>query len=128
MFILCLITRDGQALTSVRPQVLRGSPGVVGDYRVGGLENRLGGPIVLIENDHPSIWIVLLEVPNVADVRTSKLVDRLVGVTDHAQVSMRCGQLFDQHVLSAVGVLVLIHEDVPEPLLIVLENIGECSE
>ena len=104
------------------------SLGVVGDYRVGGLEDRLGRPIVLIEDDHPSIGIVLLEVPDVTDVRTAKLVDRLVGITDHAQVAMRRRQLFDQHVLSPVGVLVLIHEDIPEPLLIVLEHIGKRRE
>ena len=53
---------------------------------------------------------------------------RLVRIPDHAEIAMTGGQLLDQHVLGAVGVLVLVDQHVAEALLIAGEHIGEGAE
>ena len=128
VLVLGLVAGDGDPASFVRPQVLRGALGVVGDDRVGGVEDGLGGAIVLIEDDHPGVGVVLLEIGDVADVRAPKPVDRLVGVADHTQVAMGGGELLDQDVLGAIGVLVLVDEHVSEALLVLGEDIGKGAE
>ena len=128
VLVLGLEAGDRDTAPLVRPQVLGRALGVVGDDRVGGVEDGLGGSIVLVENDHAGVGVVLLEVGDVADVRAPEPVDRLVGVTDHTEVAMSGGELLDQHVLGAVGVLVLVDQDVAEPLLVLGQDVGKGAE
>ena len=104
------------ALLVLRPQGLVLARGVVGDHRPGRRQDALGGAIVLLEPDHAGARIVPLEVEDVADVRPAPLVDRLVGIADAADVAVLAGEEADDPVLRAVGVLVLVDQDVaPEP-------------
>ena len=79
---------DRVALPAVGPQVLGLAPRVVGDDGVGGVEDGLGGAVVLVEHDHLGVGIVLLELQDVADVGAAPGVDALVGVADHAEVAV----------------------------------------
>ena len=49
------------------------------------------------------------------DVRAAPLVDGLLVVADHAQLHLRAGQQLDQPLLGRVDVLVLVHDQVPQP-------------
>ena len=128
VFVLGAIDGDRGALTEVGPEVLRLSAWVVADHRVGGVEDRLRRPVVAVEHDHPGIRIVTLELEDVADVGAAKGVDALIRVPHHAQVVMLRREHLHQPVLGVVGVLVFVHQDVTEAILIVLEHLGESTE
>ena len=102
-------------------------------------------PVVLLEQDHLRPDIVALELDDVADVRASEGVDRLVRVADdgegcRTEVSAplqverqvvlldRAGEFADERVLRVVGVLVLIDQDVPEAALVQGRHLGEGTE
>ena len=67
------------ALTDVRPQRLDLARAVVGDDRVGRVENRLRRAVVLLELDHVGVRPVVFEVEDVADVGSAEGVDGVVG-------------------------------------------------
>src|SRR5690606_22155149 len=71
---------DGIARAAVGPELLAQAPGVVGDHRVGGVEDRGGGAVVLLEADRPRTGIVLQEALDVLDLGAAPAVDRLVVV------------------------------------------------
>jgi hypothetical protein len=86
----------------------------VGDERGGGVEDALGGAVVLLQAQHARAREVVLEVQDVLDVGAPPGVDRLVLVADDGHVASRSHQVPDQLVLRAVRVLVLVDEDVLE--------------
>lgn len=104
------------------------------------MEDGLGGAVVLLEQDRSRVGVVLLELDDVADRRPAEGVDRLVGVTDDAQLARghrvrgrvvgqgRADELLDELVLRDVGVLVLVDEDVAEASAVVLRGVGEGLE
>ena len=128
VLVLGLVVVDRLALSSFAPEMLGLALGVVGDDGVGGVEDGLGGPVVLVEYHHPGVGIVLLELEDVADVGAAEPVDALVGVADHAEVAVLLGEQPKQHVLGVVGVLVLVDQHMEEPVLVLGEDIGERTE
>ncbi len=106
-----------QAPAEVGPQLLRPPVGVAGDHGVGGIEDRLGRAVVLLEGDDPGAGEIMLELGDVADVGAAEGVDRLVGVADHGDVAVLGRQDGQQPELGMVRVLVLVDHDVAEALL-----------
>ncbi|MGC0428154.1 hypothetical protein RKD32_004509 [Streptomyces sp. SAI-195] len=113
------------------------------DDRVGGAEDGLRGAVVLLQEDRRRVRVVLLELEDVADGGAAEGVDRLVGVAHHAQLGGRHlglrrhvdgvlrghpDQLAHQGVLGVVGVLVLVHQDVPEAAAVVLGDVREGAQ
>ena len=70
----------------------------------------------------------LLEAEDVADLRTSPAVDALVVVADGADVPALASELPDQLELRAVGVLELVHQEVPEPADVAPQHVGVLAE
>jgi hypothetical protein len=62
------------------------------DEGVGHLEDGPRGPIVLVQDEFLRVRIVMLEIEQVLDGRTSPGVDPLVGVADDADVPILGGQ------------------------------------
>lgn len=125
------VAGDDGALAGLRPQVLGAAAGVALDDGVGGVEDVLGGAVVLLQQDGAGLRVVLLELEDVADRRAAEGVDRLVGVADHAEFGglvAGADELADQGVLGVVGVLVLVDQDVPEAPPVVLGDVGERLE
>ena len=83
------VADDLLALARVGPQVLGLASLVARDDRVGRGQDRLGGAVVLLQQDRARVGVVLLEREDVADRRAAEGVDRLVGVTDDAQLTGR---------------------------------------
>ena len=106
------VDRRPLALPVVGPEPLVLPGGVVGDDGGGDVEDALGRPVVLLEGDDAAVRVVLLEVEDVPEVGAAPAVHRLVGIADHAEVAPLVGQELDDAVLRAVGVLVLVDEDV----------------
>ncbi len=128
MFIVSDVADDLSSRAGVGPQSLLSPAAVPRDDGVGGLQDGLGGAVVLLQDDGARLRIVLLELDDVADRGPAEGVDRLIGVADHAQFRHRraligrADELFDQHVLRMVGVLIFIDQDVREASSVVLTH------
>ena len=123
-----LVDRDGEAVLLVRPEALRFAAVVVFDDTVGGLQYPVGGTVILLQSDHVGAGEILLKLQNIADVRTPPAVDALVIVAHHAQVPMLLGKQTHDMVLGHVGVLILVHQNIAEPVPILLQNIRPLLE
>ena len=128
VLVLGPVPGDPVALARVGPQRLRLPGHVVGDHRIGGIEDGLGGAEVLVEGDGGGVGERLLELEDVGDVRPPEPVDGLVAVPHHHDVAVLAGQQDGQGVLDGVGVLVLVDEDVGEAVPVVLEDVGVLPE
>ena len=95
---------------------------------MGGVEDELGGAVVLLELDDGRIGPVALEVEDVADVRPAPAVDRLVVVAHDAEVPVLRRERLDPQVLRPVGVLVLVDVEVAPALLVLGEDVGRLLE
>ena len=128
VLVVALVDDDGDALAQLGEEVLLQPLPVGGDDLLGGLEDRLGGAIVLLEGDELGVVEVLLEAEDVADVGVAPRVDRLVGVTDDAEVAVFTRQLLGDLVLGDVGVLELVDHDVDVPVAVALGNVGVLAQ
>ena len=126
--VLGVVADDAVAAAGVGPQVLRLARRVVGDDRVGGVEDGLRAAVVLVEHDGGDLGERLLELQDVAEVGAAEPVDRLVRVADDGDVVVAAGEQQDDLVLRLVGVLVLVDEDVLEALAVVVEHVGVVAE
>ncbi len=128
VLVLGPVPDDPLAVAGVGPQRLRLARDVVGDHRVGGVEDGLGRPEVLVQDDGGGVGEGLLEVEDVGDVRPPEPVHRLVAVPHHGDVAVPTGQQDGQRVLHPVGVLVLVDQDVGEAGPVVLEHVAVLPE
>ncbi len=95
---------------------------------MGGIQDRLRGPIVLLELDDRGIGIVALEVEDIAQVRPAPGIDALVVVAHHGQVLVLRGEVATEQVLGAVRVLVLVDHDLLPALLVLRQHVGMLLE
>ncbi len=101
---------------------------VMGHDAAGGIQDVVGGPVVLLQPDDLAPRVVLLEVQDVVEIRAPPPVDGLVVVPDHAQVPVGPAEEVDDLVLGVVRVLVLVHQHVPPEILVVREDVGLVTE
>ena len=71
---------------------------------------------------------MLFKVQNIVDIRSAELVDRLIVITDHAQVFVFAREKTDQLKLRRVRILILVHHDIAETLLIVGKHLWICLQ
>src|SRR3546814_14326000 len=88
-----------------------------------GAEDRPGGAVVLFEPDHPGAREVLLEAQDVADLGAAPGIDRLVVVADAGAVAVLLGEQAQPQILGDVGVMVLVDQDVVEPVMVFGETL-----
>ena len=81
------VAPDLLALAEGAPEVLFLAEQVVADDGVGGVEDRLGGAVVLVEDDRRGVGEGPLELEQVAHLGAPEAVDALVGVADDADVA-----------------------------------------
>ena len=91
--------------------------------RIRGGEDHLCRAIVLLQFDRPCLGIVLFKIHDIADIRAAPAIDGLIRVTYDTEVVMLLRQKFGEPVLRAVRVLILIHENISEPVLILFTDI-----
>ncbi len=92
------------------------------------VEDDLRRAIVLLQHNRPRRGEVAVEVLDVAIVRATPLVDRLVGIAHSEDVVVVAGQLAQQAILRGVGVLELVDEDVVVALLVLLQHVRPLVE
>ena len=96
----------------------------MGDDGVSGLEDGVGGAVVLFESDDLGAGEEVFEVEDIAEVGASPAVDGLVVVADDADIGVRSGEHDHESELYGVGVLVFVDEDVAALFAVGLEDIG----
>ena len=110
------------------PQALGGALGIAADDAVGGVQDGLAGAVVLLEVHDMGVGVVLAELEDVADVGSAEAIDGLVVVAHDRDVAVLRRQQVDEDVLRAVGVLVLVDEDVAEAIPPLGEGLGVGAE
>ena len=112
------------AITDVGAQLLAEAPLVVGDQRVGGIEDVRRGAIVLLQTDDLGIGEIAVELLDVLDLRAAPAIDRLIVVAHHHQALAALGEKAQPGVLHGVGVLELVDQDMAEATLVMLQQAG----
>ncbi len=123
MLVEAGIEGDGIAFAGICPQLLAETTEVVGDQAVGGLEDGVGGAIVLLQPDDLRRE-VLVELLDVLDLGTAPAVDGLIIVAHHHETGAILGKVLEPGVLDGVGVLEFVHQQVLEAPLVVFEQAG----
>ncbi len=116
------------AVAGLGPQGLAEPASVVRDHPRRGAENARGRTIVFLEPDYRGAGEIGLEAQDVADLGAAPAVDRLVVVADAAQIAARLGQQSQPQILSDVGVLVLVNQQIAKAPVIVGEDFGVLCE
>ena len=119
---------DLAPLAVLGPEAFALARSIVADDGIGRVEDGLGRAVVLLEPDDLGFWVLLLEAQNILDSGPPEAVDGLVVVAHHADVLILLGQQLDQHILGVVGVLILVHHDVAEFVLVVVQHVGVLLE
>ena len=87
------------------------------------LHNQLCRTIVLFEFEQTGIIIKSCEFKDIVDISTTERVDTLCVITHHTDTLILACELKNYAVLCEVSVLILIHQNIPEPFGIFIANI-----
>ena len=117
------IHRDLLPVARVREQALLLAVLVVRDDGVGRRQDIAHAAVVLLQLHHLGLGVVALEFQDVAQVGAAPRIDGLVVVAHHHDVAALGGEQLGDGVLGAVGVLVLVHHEVAEAVLIGLAHV-----
>ena len=112
----------------VGEQRLAQTPAIVGDQVRGGGEDVAGGAVIALKPYNLRAGKIVLEAEDVIDLGAAPAVDRLIVVADHAQILARLRQQAQPQILRDVGVLILVHHQVAELLVIALQHVGVVLE
>ncbi len=86
------------------------------------------GAVVALQPDHLRAGEIALEPQDVVHLGAAPAIDRLIVVADAADVLASLGQQPQPQVLGDVGVLVFVHEDVAEAVLVVGQHVRRGGE
>ncbi len=123
-----LYQADLLALVAGREAGLLHAARVVGYERVGGIDDSLRRAVVLFELVDVRAGIVVAEREYVLDLGTAERIDALRIVAHDAYIAVQLRQSAYDVVLRIVGVLILVHQDILEQLLVALRDFGEVSQ
>ena len=93
------------------------------DDGVGGIQNILGGTVVLLQPDRANAPILLFKTQDILNIGATEPIDALIIIAHHADVAIASRQQTGQQVLQMVGVLILVHQHIAELPLIVLPHL-----
>ena len=92
LVILRLVIDGGSPISRREKELLFLALGIIADDRLGGLDDGLGGTVVLLELEDLGAREIMLEPEDVPDIRPPPAVDGLVRVPHHAKVILRDGR------------------------------------
>ena len=116
------------SLVILRPHLLGHPVLVVLDDGVGRIHDVLRGTVVLLQLEDARARIVALEIEDVLDVGATETVDALRIVAHHADILVKSRQPLDNQILREVGILILVDEDILEPVLIFEQRLGRIAQ
>ena len=100
----------------------------MGDQGIGRIQNDAGGAVVLLQPDHLQIGIIALQLGHVLDLGAAPGIDRLIVIADAEDDALLARHQSQPAVLQRVGVLELVHQDVPEALVVVRPQISVVAQ
>ncbi len=118
------IQGDRLAFHAVRPQVLAETIAVMGDQRIRGVEDSRGGSVILLQTDGFHLLKITQEMLNVLNLRAAPTINGLIIIADDHHPGAVAGQQPDPGILNAVGILKFVHQDVGEPITVMLQDMG----
>ena len=95
----------------------------MGDDPVGGLEDRAGGAVILLQAHDARVGEVLAKALHVLDFGAAPAVDGLIVIAHRHHRNRRAGQHAQPRVLNGVGVLKLIDENLAKALPVVVQHL-----
>ncbi len=98
------------------------------DHRIGRLHDGARRAVVLFELEGHGVGIVLAEREDVLDLGAAERIDRLRVVAHDAHFRAGLRQPPDDDVLGVVRILVLVHENIMEQLLVAGQHIGTVAQ
>src|SRR5262249_32712531 len=116
------------AFVRLRPQGLPEAAAVLCDHSPCCAEDVRRRAVILFEPGDRRTGEIVLEAQDVADLSAAPTVNRLVVVADATQIAAFLRQQTQPQILSDVGVLVLVDEQVTEALLVFSEDVGIPGE
>ena len=119
---------DRLALVALREAVFLHAFGVADDYRVGRIDDGAGRAVVLLQLEDHGVGKILLEREDILDLGPAEGVDRLRVVAHDADLRMQLRKAADDDVLGVVGVLILVHQNIFELLLITRQHVGSVAQ
>ena len=106
------------------PQRLAQTPLIAGDHGACSGQNMGGRAVILFQPHHNRARKILFKPQDIAHLGPAPAIDRLVIIAHAADVLMRLRQKPQPKVLADVGILVLVHQNIAEPALILFQHIG----
>src|SRR3546814_15917992 len=94
------------------------------DHRRSGSEDLRGRAVILLEPDHRRAGEILVEAPDIPDLRAAPAVHPLVVVTDDTDIPARLRDHAAPEILAGVRVLIFGDEDIFEEVLIFFEHVA----
>ena len=112
----------------VAPELFLYLVAVVVNDAVGRRHDVLRRAVVLFQFEELHLRVIALEVKDILYVGSAEGVNALCVVAHDADVLVACRQLLDDEILCIVGVLILVHHDVLETLLVFQQHVGEVAQ
>ena len=120
MLVRRFISGNQRACIIIRPQAFRLASGVIVNYGIRCIKDNLRAAVVLLQLHHLRFRIILFEVQNIADVRTTPAINALVSIAHHADIMMLGRENLRQQILRMVGVLILVDHNIIKFILILV--------
>ena len=91
-FVIGFVDQDRTASLPCGPELFALPAHIVRNHGVGGIQNGLSRPVVLLQTDDPGPGVLLLKRQDILDGSATETVDTLVIVTHHADIAPLPGQ------------------------------------
>ena len=114
LFRICLNQTDLLSFLPLREAFLLDSGAVVGYQRVRSIHYDLGGTVVLFKTEGAAVGIVLFEIEDILNLRSTEGIYGLGIVSHYTYIIMRSSKFSQYDILREVGVLILIDHNVVE--------------
>ena len=102
--------------------------GVVGNHPVGRVQDGLGGAVILFQPDDLGVGEGLFKAHNILNGGPPELVNALVVVPHHTEVAPLLCQQPHKQVLGVVGILIFVHHEIAEFVLVKLQHLRALLE
>ena len=119
---------DPFARLACRPQFLVMAGIVFADHAVRCVQNIFGGAVILLQLDHAGVFVVVLKIQYVLNGCAAEFVDTLIVITHNHNVVKSAGEQLCQLKLCLVCVLELIHANIAELALHVVQRLRILSQ
>ena len=97
-------------------------PLIVGDHRIGRIQNGLGGPVILLQANGSGTGVLLLKIQDILNGCPPEPVNTLVIVTDNTDIAALPSEKLCQKILHMVGILILVNQNIMEFSLVKLPD------